>query len=164
MPAGRSAKGKLPLTIYPSSFAKEADPATYDMSKAPGRTYKYYTKTPLYPFGFGLSLTNFSMQCVQVGGPHPIALSVECTVTNVGKYDGDEVVLAFHSAGADAPKSNRTRALAPTGACTRVCAGMRARARVRTRMRAHARAHARTRNETRDFCQRGSNKRVLSVV
>ena len=41
------------------------------------------------------------MQSVQVGGPHPIALSVECTVTNVGKYDGDEVVLAFHSAGAD---------------------------------------------------------------
>jgi hypothetical protein len=43
--------GKLPYTVYPASYARLQDPANFDMSKAPGRSYKYYTGTPLFPFG-----------------------------------------------------------------------------------------------------------------
>lgn len=88
--------GKLPITLYPSSFAREADPANYDMSAPPGRTYKYYTRQPTFPFGHGLSYTSFSLKCEWVA-----RLSVACTVANTGAVDGDEVVLAYHSAGTD---------------------------------------------------------------
>ena len=43
--------GKLPYTVYPASYAHLQDPANFDMSKAPGRSYKYYAGTPLFPFG-----------------------------------------------------------------------------------------------------------------
>ncbi len=35
--------GKLPYTIYPKNYINEVDFSNYDMSKAPGRTYRYYT-------------------------------------------------------------------------------------------------------------------------
>ena len=43
-------------TVYPASYARLQDPASFDMSKAPGRSYKYYTGTPLFPFGDSLIL------------------------------------------------------------------------------------------------------------
>ena len=43
--------GKLPITIYPHSFIAEQQMSNYDMAKPPGRTYKYYTGEPLFPFG-----------------------------------------------------------------------------------------------------------------
>merc|ERR1712034_71090 len=67
----------------------------YDMSKAPGRTYKYYTGTPLFEFGHGLSLTTFAMYCVQTA----TKLTISCVLQNTGELDGDEVVMAFHSVG-----------------------------------------------------------------
>jgi hypothetical protein len=33
-----------------------------DMNNGVGRSYKYYTGTPLYPFGFGLSYTSFELK------------------------------------------------------------------------------------------------------
>jgi hypothetical protein len=33
------------------------------MSASPGRTYRYYRGTPLFSFGMGLSLTQFSLEC-----------------------------------------------------------------------------------------------------
>eukprot|EP00035_Acanthoeca_spectabilis_P009112 m.162985 g.162985 ORF g.162985 m.162985 type:complete len:68 (+) comp14615_c0_seq8:4608-4811(+) len=53
--------GKLPYTIYPASFVADAKLADYSMATYPGRTYKYFEGKPLWPFGFGLSLTNFSL-------------------------------------------------------------------------------------------------------
>ena len=37
-----STVGALP-TVYPASYAAAQDEANFDMSAAPGRTYKYYT-------------------------------------------------------------------------------------------------------------------------
>jgi beta-glucosidase len=47
--------GKLPLT-FPKSL--EQLPAFDDYSMI-GRTYRYMTEQPLYPFGFGLSYSTF---------------------------------------------------------------------------------------------------------
>ena len=48
--------GRLPVTYYKSI---DQIPAfeNYDMT---GKTYRFFTKEPLYPFGYGLSYTSFS--------------------------------------------------------------------------------------------------------
>lgn len=51
--------GKLPYTMYPAKYVHKVDMYSFDMSKAPGRTYRYYTGKPLFPFGYGLSYTKF---------------------------------------------------------------------------------------------------------
>ena len=48
-----SPSGKLPVTFYRNEALDEMPPFTdYSMN---GRTYRYYTGTPLYPFGYGLT-------------------------------------------------------------------------------------------------------------
>jgi len=96
--------GKLPITIYPESWAQQTDPASYDMSAWPGRTYKYYDKA-LWSFGWGLSLTTFDLDCQLVkhgeGGAAANRYTANCVVTNTGPRDGDAVVLVYHAAGSD---------------------------------------------------------------
>ena len=50
---GVSPSGKLPVTFYQNSALEEM-PEFTDYSMA-NRTYRYYTGTPLYPFGYGLT-------------------------------------------------------------------------------------------------------------
>jgi beta-glucosidase len=64
------------------------------------RTYRYFTGTPLYPFGYGLSYTKFSYSgltvpagTVDAGNP----AVVEATVTNTGSRAGDEVAELYLS-------------------------------------------------------------------
>jgi len=83
--------GKLPITLYPHGYIQEQPMTNYDMSRAPGRTYKYFQGTPLFPFGFGLSLTTFRLACAQ--GPEH---TFRCTVSNTGDTAGDEVVQVYH--------------------------------------------------------------------
>ena len=66
--------GKLTTTIYPSSYAN-GEPmrgtpwmdaslrphAATNLGTSEGRTHMFYTGTPLFPFGFGLSYTTFSL-------------------------------------------------------------------------------------------------------
>ena len=86
--------GRLPVTFYKS--VDQLPPFT-DYSMA-GRTYRYFKGDPLYPFGFGLSYTNFdysnlrfSARSVKTG--EPIKVSVD--VKNTGARDGDEVVQLY---------------------------------------------------------------------
>jgi beta-glucosidase len=83
--------GRLPVTFY-----KGVDqlPAFSDYSMK-ARTYRYFTSTPLFPFGYGLSYTTFayskltlSKSVFSAGDP----LVAEVTVKNAGKVEGDEVV------------------------------------------------------------------------
>ena len=59
-----SPSGKLPITFY-NDIADLPDFEDYSMK---GRTYKYLTATPLYPFGYGLSYGDADITAVEVNG------------------------------------------------------------------------------------------------
>ncbi|MGC9224323.1 MAG: glycoside hydrolase family 3 C-terminal domain-containing protein [Terracidiphilus sp.] len=86
--------GRLPVTFYKSV---DQLPHFEDYSMK-GRTYRYFTGKPLYPFGYGLSYTKFSYSkltapsnAVEAGQP----VVVEATVTNTGTRAGDEVAQLY---------------------------------------------------------------------
>jgi beta-glucosidase len=87
--------GRLPVTYYKSI---DQIPAFEDYDMA-GKTYRFFTKEPLYPFGYGLSYTTFTYGNLTI--PEK-ALSgenvkIRVTVTNSGKLAGDEVVELYLS-------------------------------------------------------------------
>jgi beta-glucosidase len=59
-----------------------------------GKTYRFFTKEPLFPFGYGLSYTTFKYSDLSI--PEKIVagdkVTVKVKVTNTGKVSGDEVV------------------------------------------------------------------------
>ena len=79
--------GRLPVTFYES--AKDLPP--FDDYAMKGRTYRYFTGTPVYPFGHGLSYTRFEYGPVTVTGTPDKGLHVAASVRNSGARDGDEV-------------------------------------------------------------------------
>jgi beta-glucosidase len=87
--------GRLPLTWYQSTSDL---PAFDDYEVFNNRTYMYFTGKPIYPFGFGLSYTNFVYSNIQLDKPEidgSDTISVSVNVENTGKYDGDEVVQLY---------------------------------------------------------------------
>jgi beta-glucosidase len=87
--------GRLPLTYYKSTNDL---PAFDDYEVFNGRTYMYFEKKPLYPFGFGLSYTSFSYSNIRLDKPlieRGDTISVSIDIQNTGKYDGDEVVQLY---------------------------------------------------------------------
>jgi beta-glucosidase len=84
--------GRLPITLYRSA-ADLPGFADYSMR---GRTYRYFEREPLYPFGHGLSYTTFRYSNLSVRAPLPARdgeVSVE--IENVGPRTGDEVVEVY---------------------------------------------------------------------
>ena len=77
--------GKLPVTFYKNS-SQLPDYEDYSMK---GRTYRYFNDA-LFPFGYGLSYTSFSL-----GEPVVSGLTVNVPVTNTGKFDGTETVQLY---------------------------------------------------------------------
>jgi beta-glucosidase len=86
--------GRLPVTFYKDVHQL---PHFEDYSMQ-GRTYRYFTGEPLWPFGYGLSYTTFSYSDLNlpqapINAGDPLDASV--TVTNTGKLAGDEVVQLY---------------------------------------------------------------------
>ena len=86
--------GKLPIT-FPVSDSQLPDYEDYSMK---GRTYRYMTGKPLYPFGYGLSYTQFRFTSLQldreeIAADETVTVTVE--VENVGDFDGAEVVQLY---------------------------------------------------------------------
>ncbi|MBN2320439.1 MAG: glycoside hydrolase family 3 C-terminal domain-containing protein [Acidobacteria bacterium] len=85
--------GRLPVTFYKSLDGM----LPFDDYSMEGRTYKYFTGDPLYPFGHGLSYTTFAYseldiaESIYAGDP----VDVSVTVTNTGEMAGDEVVQVY---------------------------------------------------------------------
>ena len=119
--------GKSPFTWYDEGFCRLANLSDYRMrpdvaSGYPGRTHRFYTGTPVFAFGTGLSFTTFSrtlawqtgtqqrgvgkqLQPVQLvvhrwtsggmGDPERVVATLSIDVTNNGNRTGDEVVLVY---------------------------------------------------------------------
>ena len=108
--------GKLASTVYDAPYAAQYNFTNMSIA-APqtmpgggltpgGRTYRYYTGTPLWPFGHGLSYTSFKLAWGAGGPPAggaPLVtltpgaplLNLSVAVANTGALDGDEVVQLY---------------------------------------------------------------------
>ncbi|MBX2966337.1 MAG: glycoside hydrolase family 3 C-terminal domain-containing protein [Cyclobacteriaceae bacterium] len=89
-----SPSGRLPIT-FPKSLNQLPAYEDYSMK---GRTYRYMEEEPLYPFGFGLSYTQFSYSDIKLSATSikkNQSVEVQVTITNSGKQEGEEVVQLY---------------------------------------------------------------------
>ncbi|KAF8394645.1 hypothetical protein HHK36_020861 [Tetracentron sinense] len=120
--------GKLPMTWYPQDYLAKVPMTTMGMRSDPsrgypGRTYRFYKGPVVYPFGHGMSYTNFvytivkapTIVAVPLDGRHTfrnstisgkairvthakcngLSLGVHVNVRNTGSKDGSHTVLVF---------------------------------------------------------------------
>jgi beta-glucosidase len=85
-----SPAGRLPVTFPKHDVAL---PPLEDYA-VEGRTYRYSHAEPQYPFGYGLSYTQFSYSDLAVE-PTADGVEVSATVRNTGSVPGDEVVQVY---------------------------------------------------------------------
>jgi beta-glucosidase len=103
--------GKLPVTVprkgshAPLYYARNL---THSPESSPMYSPRYWDgpTTPLYPFGFGLSYTTFSITNLKIATPQvkvESSVAVTADVTNTGSVVGDEVVQLYihQKAGSD---------------------------------------------------------------
>lgn len=98
---------------YPGAedFAYRGDPTEEDYNEGIYVGYRYFDAfgvRPLYPFGYGLSYTSFSLaaNAVEVSGR---SVTLPVTVTNTGDFSGKEVVQLYVCAPRGALDKERKR-------------------------------------------------------
>ena len=92
-----SPSGKLPVTIYRDLTEM---PAFTDYTMQ-GRTYRYLTKKPLYPFGYGLTYSDCVIDEIQPEKEYTYedavkdGIEIKVHVENRGSYDTEEVLQGY---------------------------------------------------------------------
>lgn len=95
----KNPEGRMPVTFYRTS---EELPAFTDYSMK-GRTYRYMKGEALYPFGYGLSYTEFTYTSVRISSDiiQTEGITVRAVITNTGNRDGIETVQIYIKADRD---------------------------------------------------------------
>lgn len=89
-----SPSGRLPIT-FPISLDQLPPYEDYTMK---GRTYRYMTEEPMYPFGFGLSYSSFSYSDLKQSASiikDGDKVELSCNITNTGEYPAIETVQLY---------------------------------------------------------------------
>tara|TARA_R110001592_G_scaffold69514_1_gene213363 strand:+ start:1755 stop:3962 length:2208 start_codon:yes stop_codon:yes gene_type:complete len=89
--------GRLPVTFY-SSTNELPDFKDYNMRAGKGFTYRYYNGAALYPFGHGLSYTNFKYSNLQIDKTKlrsTDTFTISVNIRNNGDFDGEEVLQLY---------------------------------------------------------------------
>lgn len=88
--------GRLPITI-PKSIDHLPEFSDYSMEN---RTYRFTNFEPMYPFGFGLSYSNFKYSNIKLSDNNIAkndSVTVSFDVDNIGYFDGNEIVQLYIS-------------------------------------------------------------------
>jgi len=87
--------GRLPVTFYKA----DSDLPGFSNYSMENRTYRYFKGDALYPFGYGLSYTSFNYDNLLIPATAKAGkdITVNVTVSNTGKLDGEEVVQLYIS-------------------------------------------------------------------
>jgi len=91
--------GKLPVTFYRS----DSDLPTFEDYKMKERTYRYFKGSPLFPFGYGLSYTDFNIGTARLSSKSIDSealkkgkkLKISIPVSNEGEMAGSETVQVY---------------------------------------------------------------------
>lgn len=96
--AAYNPSGKLPVTMYPPEYLHQIPITQMSVTAPPGRTHLYYTGTPEFAFGAGLSYSRWVIQVTEAdqeftsnGGSARFSIRL----TNEGPFGGRQRVLAF---------------------------------------------------------------------
>jgi len=96
--------GKMPVTTprtvgqIPFNFPYKKGSQAAQPSEGPNGIGNTRISSALYPFGFGLSYTTFAYSNLKINNiieNKKTSFVISLTVTNTGKYDGDEVVQLY---------------------------------------------------------------------
>ena len=103
-----SPEGKLPVTFY-HSIEELPDFTDYAMNN---RTYRYMRQEALYPFGYGLSYTDFTIDNVKLDQDRIVkaGVQVSATIRNNGGMAGGEALQVYVKAERDGTPNPQLKA------------------------------------------------------
>lgn len=97
-------EGRLPVTFYSEHNTLPA----FEDYRMQGRTYRFIQEKPLYPFGYGLSYTEFTCRALTADRDvlHPgDSLTLTVSVQNVGSRSGNAAVQVYVRAPGGTPNA-----------------------------------------------------------